>query len=122
MAKNYVQEGDIINWTNSTGSAVASGDVVVIGQTLGVALVAIAAGAVGAVALEGVFTLPKVTGAVIAAGETLVWDVSAGKFDDNQATPAAGDISGAAAVAFEAAGNGATTLKVRLTGAPGTKA
>ena len=99
MAKNYVQEGDVINWTNGTGSAVDAGAVVVIGQTLGVALVGIAAGAVGAVALEGVFTLPKVSGAVIAAGESLVWDVSAGKFDDNAATPATGDISGPPAVA-----------------------
>lgn len=122
MAKNFVQEGDIINWTNGTGAAVASGDVVAVGQLLGVALVAIAIGAAGSVALEGVFTVPKVSGAVITVGESLVWDVSVGKFDDNLAVPAAGDISGAAAVAFESAGNGVTTLKVRFTGVPGTKA
>lgn len=122
MAKNYVQEGNVINWTNNTAAAVASGDVVVIGQIIGIALVAIAIDAAGSVALEGVYTVPKVTGAVIAVGESLTWDVSAGKFDDNAATPATGDITGAAAVAFESAGSGATTLKVRLTGVPGTKA
>lgn len=121
MAKNYVQDGNIIMWNNGTGSAVVSGALVVIGQTLGVALVDIANGASGAVSLVGVFSLPKVTGAVIAAGESLVWDASAGKFDDNLATPASGDISGAAALAFEAAGNGATVLKVKLTGVPGTR-
>lgn len=121
MAKNYVQEGNVINWTNSTGSAVASGAVVAIRQIIGVALVDIANGATGSVALEGVFIVPKVSAAVIAAGESLVWDVSAGQFDDNLATPATGDISGAPAVAVEAAGNGVTTLKVRLTGVPGTK-
>lgn len=120
MATNFVQPGKTMSWTNGTGNAVASGSLVIVGQVLGVALVNIAAGATGAVMLEGVFTLPKVSGAVIAAGESLVWDVSAGAFDDNAATPATGDISGACAFAFEAAGNGATTLKVCLTGVPGT--
>lgn len=101
---------------------VTSGDVVVIGQLLGVATTDVANGAAGTACLCGVFTVPKVSGAVIAAGESLTWDVSAGAFDDNLATPAAGDITGAAAVAFEAAGNGVTTIAVRFTGAPGTKA
>ena len=121
MATNYVQEGDVINWTNGTGSAVVSGQVVAIGQIIGVALVDIADGAAGSVAIEGVFSVPKVSAAVIAAGESLVWDVSAGKFDDNLATPATGDISGPPAVAVEAAGNTITSIKVRLTGVPGTK-
>lgn len=122
MANNFVQDGDVINWTNGTGSAVAAGQVVAIGQILAVALVAIAAGATGSVKTRGVFTVPKVSTAVIAAGESLLWDVSAGKFDAKSATPATGDISGAPAYAVEAAGNGATTLKVKLTGVPGTKA
>lgn len=121
MAKSFVQDGKTINWTNGTGAAVASGAVVAIGQILGVALVDIANGAAGSVAIDGVFSVPKVSAAVIAAGESLVWDVSAGKFDDNLAAPAAGDISGAAAVAVEAAGNTITSIKVRLTGVPGTK-
>jgi hypothetical protein len=53
-------------------------------------------------------------------GESLTWDVSAGNFDDQAATPATGDVTGAAAVAVEAAGNGATTVKVKFTGTPGT--
>ena len=121
MATNFVQAGDVINWTNGTGSAVVAGQVVAIGQTLGVALVNIAAAAAGSVSIRGVYTVPKVTAAVIAAGESLVWDVSAAKFDDNVATPATGDISGPAAMAFEAAGSSATTLKVMFTGVPGTK-
>jgi hypothetical protein len=59
---------------------------------------------------------------VIAQGESLTWDVSVGKFDDNAATPATGDVTGAAAVAFEAAGNGVTELDVLFTGIPGTVA
>lgn len=121
MATNYIQPGETINWTNGTGSAVVSGQVVAIGQIIGVALVDIASTASGSVGIKGVYSVPKVTAAVIAAGESLVWDVSAGKFDDNLATPATGDISGQAAVAVEAAGSSATTLKVLLTGVPGTK-
>lgn len=120
MASNYVQPGKTITWTNGTGAAVSSGDVVVIGKILGVCLVDIASAASGSVAIGGVFTLPKVSAAVIAQGENLTWDVSAGAFDDNAATPATGDVTGAPAVAMEAAGNGVTTIDVKLTGVPGT--
>lgn len=120
MATNYLHDGVVLDWTNGTGSDVASGAVVVIGNILGVALVDIADTATGSVQIQGVFTLPKVSAAVIAAGETLVYDVSAGEFDDDQATLAAGDVSGAAAIATVAAGSGVTTLAVKLTGVPGT--
>lgn len=121
MATNFVQDGDVITWTNGTGSAVVSGQVVAIGNILAVALVDIASAASGSVKTRGVFTVPKVSGAVIAAGESLTWDVSAAKFDDNAATPATGDITGAPAYAVESAGNGVTSLKVMFTGVPGTK-
>lgn len=120
MADNYVQPGEVIDWTNGTGSAVAAGDVVKVGKILGVALVDIAASATGSVQITGVFEVPKVSGAVIAQGENLTWDVSAVGFDDNAATPASGDVTGAPAIAFEAAGNGVTSFKVKFTGVPGT--
>lgn len=122
MSGNYKQEGDVIQHT--AASNIANGQVVKIGNLLGVALVAIPTGATGSVKLTGVFVAPKVSGAVIGKGETLTWDVSAasgaGAFDDNAATPASGDVTGAAAVAWEAAGNGTTTLLVKFTGVPGT--
>lgn len=124
MATNYVQDGDIIQWTNA-GTAVLSGDPVVIGSNgdalIGIALVDIANGATGSVALEGVFSVPKVSGAVIAQGEYVIWDASAAAFDDNAAAPAAGDVSDGA-IAWEAAGNGVTTIKVKLIGKPGVLA
>lgn len=119
MAENYQQPGEVVDFVNGTGSTVTSGSVVKIGTVLGVALADIADGATGAVQVEGVFVVPKVSGAVIAQGETLTWDVSAGAFDDNAATPATGDVTGAAAFAFAAAGNGVTSLAVRFTGTPG---
>lgn len=120
MAKTYVQPGKVITWTNATGSAVSSGDVVVVGEILGVALEDIANNASGSVGIRGVYTVPKVSGAVIAQGESLTWDVSAGAFDDNAASPATGDVTGAPAVAAEAAGNGVTSFDVLFTGVPGT--
>lgn len=118
MSNNFKQEGAVIQYT-APGN-IANGAVVKIGNVLGVALAAIATGATGSVRLQGVFSAPKVSGAVIAQGESLTWDVSAGAFDDNAATPATGDVTGAAAHAWEAAGNGALTLLVKFTGVPGT--
>ncbi|MGE0329696.1 MAG: capsid cement protein [Ramlibacter sp.] len=120
MTTKYSHEGRVIDYVNTTGGAIASGAVVKMGNILGVALVDIAIGATGAVGF-GVFTgIPKVSAAVIAQGESLTWDVSAVGFDDNAATPATGDVTGAAAVAFAAAGNGVTTMTVCFTGVPGT--
>lgn len=115
---NFQQAGKVIPFT--AGANVVSGQVVRIGQLLGVATSDVANGAVGLAAIDGVFTVPKVSAAVIAAGESLTWDASAAAFDDNAATPATGDVTGPAAVAFEAAGNGVTSLAVRFTGVPGS--
>ncbi len=120
MATNGVQPGYKMPIT--PGTNITSGQVVRQGNILGVAETDIASGSTGVLQIKGVFTVPKVSGAVIAAGETLTWDASAGAFDDNAATPATGDVTGAAAVAFEAAGNGVTSFDVLFTGAPGTVA
>lgn len=120
MAKNYESDGNTIQWTNGTGAAVASGQMVKVGPSmLGVALVAIASGATGSVAVEGVFSgVPKVSAAVFAQGEKLIWDVSAngalGAFDDSAATPASGDVTGGA-IAWAAGANTETTCTVKLT-------
>lgn len=118
MTKKFSQHGMVM--TITAGSDIVSGQVVRVGNLLGIATAAIANGAVGELCLHGVHSVPKVSGAVIAQGETLTWDASAAAFDDNAATPASGDITGAAAVAFEAAGNGVTSLLVQFTGVPGT--
>lgn len=120
MAKNYESDGNTIQWTNGTGAAVASGQMVKVGPSmLGVALVALANGATGSVAVEGVFSdVPKVSAAVFAQGEKLIWDVSAngalGAFDDSAATPATGDVTGGA-IAWVAGANTETTCTVKLT-------
>lgn len=117
--KNYQQPGKVVDYTNGTGSTINAGSIVKMSHTLGIAAVNIAPGATGSVAIEGVFSnVPKVSAAVFAAGEKLVFDVSAnsgaGAFDDSAATPAAGDITGAA-IAMVAGANTETTCTIKLT-------
>jgi predicted RecA/RadA family phage recombinase len=68
---SYVQEGHVIDHTPA--SAVAAGDVVVVGALVGVAPRAIAANSVGALSVEGVFELPIATGATGAQGSAINW-------------------------------------------------
>ncbi len=73
---SYVQRGDSLDYTPS--SAVAAGDVVVVGDLLGVAVRDIPAGTLGSLLVEGVFDWPKATGggSAITGGDTVYWDVS----------------------------------------------
>jgi predicted RecA/RadA family phage recombinase len=74
--KKQVRDGEILHYSNS-GSAIASGDVVVIGNRVGVAIVDIAAtSGSGAVQMEGVFLLPKTTSQAWTQGAQLFWDGS----------------------------------------------
>ena len=119
MATNFVQKGETIQFT--AGATSSSGDVVVIGNQIGICVNNVASGALGVANMTGVYTVPKVSAAVIAAGESVIYDVSAGAFDDNLATPATGDISGAC-TAWVSAGNGVTSLAVKINTGKGTKA
>lgn len=118
---NFQQRGEVIT-VAAAAAAVASGQVVRIGNVLAVAAHAAAIGQPYEANVGGVYVVPKVAGAVIAQGESLTWDASAAAFDDNAAVAAAGDVTGASAFAFEAAGNGALTVAVKFTGVPGTVA
>lgn len=121
MAKNLVQDSGIKQWTNGTGATVQSGQLVKMSHMLGVALGTILNGESGSVDFTPgrVYSgIAKVSAAVFAAGEKLIFDVSAnggaGALDDAAATPAAGDVTGGV-VAWEAGGNGETTCAVMLT-------
>jgi predicted RecA/RadA family phage recombinase len=124
MATNITNSNHMesIQWTNG-GTAVSAGAIVVMGATddatLGVALVDIDNGATGAVGVNCDVTVGKVSAAEWAAGESLIWDSSAGAFDDNQATAASGDVSGSCR-AVNAGANTETLAVVKLTGIPGT--
>lgn len=109
--KNFIQKGDTI--THTPAGAVTSGQAIRIGHMIGVAVTDVAAGEAGAFALTGVYELPKVSAAEFPQGSKLLWDESAGAFDAPDATPASGDLLGAA-VAIEAGTNGQTTIKAKI--------
>jgi len=75
MAKNFIHDGRRPVMTAPTGG-VTSGDLVVIGAVFGVALTSAAAGAQFTLAVGGVWTLPKASGAVT-AGAAVYWDATA---------------------------------------------
>jgi predicted RecA/RadA family phage recombinase len=60
------------------GSAVAAGDVVVVGATVGIAPAPIAANAAGTLEIEGEFYMPKAAGSstAIGAGVKVWWDAT----------------------------------------------
>jgi predicted RecA/RadA family phage recombinase len=77
MSSKYIQEGETLDWSNGTGAAVASDDVVVVGNhRLGIALAAIAIAAVGAVRICGIFQLAKNTSDAVVEGQKLWWDAT----------------------------------------------
>lgn len=73
---SYVQDDDLIDYTPS--AAVAAGDVVVLADLFCVAPRAIAANALGAVAVEGVWSCPKAGSLAISQGAIVYWDATAG--------------------------------------------
>jgi predicted RecA/RadA family phage recombinase len=68
----FIQEGHYIDHTPA--SALASGDVVVQGDLVGVALRPLAAGETGALAVDGIFDFNKSTGVAFTVGTLLYWD------------------------------------------------
>ena len=72
----FIHNGSAIDYT--PGSAVAAGAVVVQGELVGVAKLPIAANVPGALAVTGVFDVPKATGggSAIAVGSEVYWDAA----------------------------------------------
>ncbi len=68
----FVHEGDAIDYTPV--AAVDAGAVVVVKRIVGVTRQPIAAGALGSLAVEGVFDMPKEDDAEIDTGEWCYWD------------------------------------------------
>lgn len=74
MLARLIHSGNLIDHTPA--SDVAAGDIVVQGELVGVANLDIPAGKQGALAVVGVFDVPKATGVstAIAAGASVYWD------------------------------------------------
>jgi predicted RecA/RadA family phage recombinase len=86
MLAKYIQRGHEIDFIPEAD--VAAGDVVIIGDLAGIAKLDIKAGTLGALALVGVFDIPKATGegTAIAVGAIVFWDA-----ENKQVTTTAGD-------------------------------
>lgn len=112
--KNFVQPGN--NLTVAAPYAVDSGQVVVIGQLAGVAASDADNGAQVDIATVGVFDLAKPSADVFTVGAPVYFDTatktvrSGGDTDSNSA----GEWEAQIGVAVEAAGAGASTVRVKL--------
>ena len=103
--RNLARQGQALTWRNATGNGVKSGQLVPVGDVVGVAAVDIAAGARGALAMEGVFSLPKKAAEAIAQGVRVY--LASGKI-----TATAGDTP--VGVAWEAAPAAQAEIQVKI--------
>ncbi|MCG3180111.1 MAG: hypothetical protein BIFFINMI_02466 [Phycisphaerae bacterium] len=106
----FVHDGKSIDYT--PGADVSAGDVVVQGDLIGIAKLDIASGVLGALAVTGVFDVPKTAGVgeAIAAGVKVYWDVADGVAKEDAEAGANKYLGKTVA----AAGDDDTTVRVRL--------
>jgi predicted RecA/RadA family phage recombinase len=107
--KNFIQRGDMITIAAPAGG-LTSGQGVLIGNLFGVTAKTAAEGESVEVATVGVYELPKLASAVIAAGARVAWDDTA----KDVVLPGTGMVP--VGIATVAAGNGVATVRVRLDG------
>lgn len=106
MAK-YVQNGSAIDYTNSGETKISAGDVVSLGNLVGIAACDIPAGAVGALAVEGVFEFDKTTSLSISIGDIVYYNTTSKKI-----TKTATDVP--VGFAIEAGASAATSIRAKL--------
>lgn len=110
--KTYLQTyvGLFIDFT--PGGAVVAGAVQLVGDTVGIVAFTLGGGAANAIWIRGKWPVPKKSTDVIAVGAALYWDNTNGYAT---ITPTGNRLF---AAAFEAKGNGDTTIVAMLAGAP----
>lgn len=105
--KNFIQEGERINYTIPAATTIASGDVVVIGNLAGIAVTGGTTGDTIAVALEGVYQLPKPTDLAVTQGDRVYWDTATKRVTKTTTHKPLG-------TAFASAASSAATVNVRI--------
>ena len=110
MAQNFIQPGDVIDYTVPAATTITSGQGVLMGDLFGVALVAGVTGDVIPVAVDGVYSLPKLAAQAQAIGVKVYFDPTPGTI-----TTTAGALKHSGYVARAAAANDATVY-VKLLG------
>jgi len=104
--KNYIAPGKTLSVV-AGASGITAGTALVVGDIVGVPKISAAEGETASVDIEGVFELPKATGA-IAQGKKVYYIVATKNF-----TGTAGS-NVLAGIAYEAAASADTTIKVAL--------
>lgn len=117
MATNYIQKGEVMPKTVA-GTDLTSGQVVVTGALVGIALGDYAVGDIAEISLEGVYEVPKATGA-ISHGAAVYWDADGNPVSGTAGSGAATDTATDNTLmgyAFNAAASGDATVLVKLLG------
>lgn len=104
--KKYIQPGEVIDYTPT--AATTAGTVVLIGKRVGIVLADIAANDTGGAQVTGVHEIAKLGTDVVTQGALLYWD------DTNKYLTLTVGSNTLAGYAFKAAGNGATTVQIKL--------
>jgi predicted RecA/RadA family phage recombinase len=107
--KTYIQNGHVITVPTPAGG-IASGEGMIVGNIFGIAAFSAVEGDPLELATTGVYKFPKATAAVLTVGARVAWDNTA----KNINVPGAGRFP--VGIATEAAGNGITSIAVRLDG------
>lgn len=114
MAQNYINSGEVLEYTVPAATTIASGDGVLIGDVVGVALGGGTTGDVIQVKISGAFTMAKKTGTgtAIAQGAKAYWDAADKKVTGSDASGANKHIG----YGVVASVNADTTSQVKLLG------
>jgi predicted RecA/RadA family phage recombinase len=107
--KNLIQKGKTIDYLIPESATITSGQLVAIGDVVGVAVSSGVEGETIAVSLSGVYLVGKVTG-VLTQGQKVYFNASQGKVTGTAST------NKFVGWAYEAAANGAPTVGVKLIG------
>lgn len=108
MKANFSHRGESLDYTNATGAKIDAGDILVVGDLVGVAGTDIPDGDTGSVTVAGVFEMPKTGTNAITLGSKVYFD-GTGITD----TASSNSLAGYAA---QAAASGDTTCFVKLLG------
>lgn len=108
MSATFIHDGEYLDHTPSADLAV--GAVVVLAAAIGIATRAIPANTLGALAVMGVFEVPRDPSGAIAQGAMLFWDATA----ERATTDADSGANKYLGISAAASANAATKIRVRL--------
>jgi predicted RecA/RadA family phage recombinase len=117
MGRTFQHPGEVVTHENTSGADIAVDDVVVMGDTVGVALADIPDQGEGSVSITGVHELAKADAEAFTQGETLHWNATDEEFTTTAIPSGEEGVENAGVAAADAAAADAVAL-VKLT--PGT--